>query len=79
MGCINLDRVWGGAPPCTLNIDQIKFQNLSFYYSMRHEQSGKRHITSYYTKMSTAIMKMYRTENEVNTPEEFRSELSQFV
>ena len=63
---------------CPLHIDKPTFQRFAHYSVMRRKQEWQRYITSIYTKFHTVLVKMYFTA-EVDMPEDFGSELSQFM
>ena len=57
---------------CPLHLDKPTFNNLTCYVIMKHEQEGKRYITSYYTIMHDVLVHMYRTV-KVEMPKYFRA------
>ena len=63
---------------CPLHIDKPTFQSFAHYAVMRRKQEWQRYITSIYTKIHTVLVQMYFTA-EVDMPEDFRSELGQFM
>ena len=53
-----------------LHIDKLTFPHITCSFTMTCEMEGQRYITSYYTKISTMIMQIYRSE-KLETPEYF--------
>ena len=63
---------------CPLYSEKQTFRYFPCCVVMRREHEGQRYSTSYYTKMSTALVHMNCTE-KVDMPEYFRVELSHFM
>ena len=53
-----------------LHIDKLTFPHITCYFTIACKWEGQRYITSYYKKISTMIMQMYRTK-KFKTPEYF--------